>query len=186
MRETDDDLVPPMPPSVPRVRPSAFARWFGRGILRLGGWRVTGELPDVPKLVLIAAPHSSNWDGIWGMDGEIALETVSGDVRLTTLGERVRKLKASSVSGDMDLSTGLAEDGEIRLESVSGDLLLRLPANLSAQVQGESFSGDLAAPGAKIKKEAFGPGSSFRVRYGAGKGDIRLQTFSGDARLVLP
>ncbi|MFN3703094.1 DUF4097 family beta strand repeat-containing protein [Thermomonas sp.] len=120
------------------------------------------------------------------LDGEIALETVSGDVRLTTLGERVRKLKASSVSGDMDLSTGLAEDGEIRLESVSGDLLLRLPANLSAQVQGESFSGDLAAPGAKIKKEAFGPGSSFRVRYGAGKGDIRLQTFSGDARLVLP
>jgi 1-acyl-sn-glycerol-3-phosphate acyltransferase len=73
MRETDDDLVPPMPPSVPRVRPSAFARWFGRGILRLGGWRVTGELPDVPKLVLIAAPHSSNWDGIWGMAAKMAL-----------------------------------------------------------------------------------------------------------------
>jgi len=120
------------------------------------------------------------------LNGEIALESVSGDVRLTTLGERVRKLSASSVSGDMDLSTGLAEDGEIRLESVSGDLLLRLPAGLSAEVQGESFSGELVAPGAKIKKEEFGPGSSFRVRYGAGKGDIRLETFSGDARLVLP
>ena len=120
------------------------------------------------------------------LNGEIALESVSGDVRLTTLGERVRKLSASSVSGDMDLSTGLAEDGEIRLESVSGDLLLRLPAGLSAEVQGESFSGELVAPGAKIKKEEFGPGSSFRVRYGAGKGDMRLETFSGDARLVLP
>jgi 1-acyl-sn-glycerol-3-phosphate acyltransferase len=73
MRDRDDDLVPPMPPSAPRVRPSAFARWFGRSILRLGGWRVVGPLPDVPKLVLIAAPHSSNWDGIWGMAAKMAM-----------------------------------------------------------------------------------------------------------------
>ncbi|HQY49776.1 MAG TPA: DUF4097 family beta strand repeat-containing protein [Thermomonas sp.] len=120
------------------------------------------------------------------LNGEIALESVSGDVRLNTLGERVRKLSANTVSGDMVLALALAEDGEIRMESVSGDLHLQLPADLSAQVSGESFSGDLSAPGAKIRKEEFGPGSSFRVRYGAGKGDIRMQTFSGDARLTLP
>lgn len=120
------------------------------------------------------------------LNGEIALESVSGDVRLNTLGERVRNLSANTVSGDMVLALALAEDGEIRMESVSGDLHLQLPADLSAQVSGESFSGDLSAPGAKIRKEEFGPGSSFRVRYGAGKGDIRMQTFSGDARLTLP
>jgi DUF4097 and DUF4098 domain-containing protein YvlB len=120
------------------------------------------------------------------LNGEIALESVSGDVRLNTLGERVRKLSTNTVSGDMVLELALAEDGEIRMESVSGDLRLQLPADLSAQVSGESFSGDLSAPGAKIRKEEFGPGSSFRVRYGAGKGDIRMQTFSGDARLTLP
>lgn len=120
------------------------------------------------------------------LNGTVALESVSGGIRLDTLGERVRKLSASSVSGDMDLKLALAEDGDIRMESVSGDLRLRLPASLSAQVSGESFSGDLAAPGAKIRKEQFGPGSSFRVRYGAGRGDVRLQTFSGDARLILP
>ncbi len=119
------------------------------------------------------------------LNGAIALESVSGDIRLDALGERARKLSASSVSGDMDLDLALAEDGEIRMESVSGDLRLRLPAGLSAQVSGESFSGDLAAPGAKIRKEEFGPGSSFRVRYGAGRGDVRLQTFSGDATLRL-
>lgn len=119
------------------------------------------------------------------LNGAIALESVSGGIRLDTLGERVRKLSASSVSGDMDLKLALAEDGDIRMESVSGDLRLRLPASLSAQVSGESFSGDLAAPGAKIRKEQFGPGSSFRVRYGAGRGDVRLQTFSGDATLRL-
>lgn len=120
------------------------------------------------------------------LNGEITLESVSGDIRLNTLGERVRKLSASSVSGDMTLSAGLADDGEIRLESVSGDLSLQLPANLSAEVSGESFSGALSAPGATIRKEEFGPGASFRMRYGAGKGDVRLQTFSGDVRLSLP
>ena len=26
------------------------------------GWRVEGKLPDIPKFVMIAAPHTSNWD----------------------------------------------------------------------------------------------------------------------------
>jgi 1-acyl-sn-glycerol-3-phosphate acyltransferase len=31
-------------------------------VLRLFGWRKSGELPDIPKYVLVAAPHTSNWD----------------------------------------------------------------------------------------------------------------------------
>ena len=31
-------------------------------IMRLAGWRVDGILPDLPKFVLIGAPHTSNWD----------------------------------------------------------------------------------------------------------------------------
>ena len=68
-----DDVVPPLPPSAPRVRPNPFTRWLGRTILRLGGWHVAGSLPDLPKLVLIAAPHSSNWDGVWGFAAKLAL-----------------------------------------------------------------------------------------------------------------
>ena len=30
--------------------------------LWVNGWRPEGALPDAPKLVLIAAPHTSNWD----------------------------------------------------------------------------------------------------------------------------
>ncbi|WP_460731200.1 lysophospholipid acyltransferase family protein [Lysobacter tyrosinilyticus] len=65
--------VLPLPPNAPRVKSSALARWIGRTMLRLGGWRMTGEFPDIPKLVLIGAPHSSNWDGIWGMAAKMAL-----------------------------------------------------------------------------------------------------------------
>ena len=55
---------------MPRNR---FLEGLGRGVLRLGGWRMVGAFPDVPKAVLIAAPHSSNWDGIWGMAAKIAM-----------------------------------------------------------------------------------------------------------------
>ncbi|MFT3755207.1 MAG: lysophospholipid acyltransferase family protein [Pseudoxanthomonas sp.] len=58
---------------MPQVKPNRFIRWLGRNFLRMSGWKVVGELPDVPKLVLIVAPHSSNWDGIWGMATKIAL-----------------------------------------------------------------------------------------------------------------
>jgi len=30
--------------------------------LKLTGWKVEGEFPDTPKFVVIAAPHTSNWD----------------------------------------------------------------------------------------------------------------------------
>ena len=119
------------------------------------------------------------------LTGEASVETVSGDLRFDSRGERLRKFSAGSVSGNIAARLALAEAGEIRMESVSGDLGLDLPKDLSAEVSGESFSGDLSAPGAKIQREDFGPGSSFHQRYGDGKGEIRLETFSGDARLRL-
>ena len=67
-------LLPAIPPNMPQLPARRrFSRWLGRSVLRLGGWRVVGELPDIPRLVLIAAPHSSNWDGIWGMAAKMAL-----------------------------------------------------------------------------------------------------------------
>lgn len=65
--------IPAIPPSMPRVRPNRFTRWLGRAVLRAGGWRIEGELPDAAKLVLIVAPHSSNWDGLWGFAAKMAI-----------------------------------------------------------------------------------------------------------------
>jgi 1-acyl-sn-glycerol-3-phosphate acyltransferase len=41
---------------------SALLRLISNLILRMVGWRVEGKLPEVPKYVLIGAPHTSNWD----------------------------------------------------------------------------------------------------------------------------
>ena len=38
---------------------------LAHAILRLTGWTLVGEIPATSKAVLIAAPHTSNWDGFW-------------------------------------------------------------------------------------------------------------------------
>ena len=117
--------------------------------------------------------------------GDIAAETVSGDIDIDTRGENANRVSTSSVSGDADIRTGLANGGRISADSVSGSILVTAPATLSANVRGESFSGDLRAPEASISKPKYGPGASFEHRYGNGSGEIRMETFSGNAELRL-
>jgi len=39
-----------------------FMRWLSIVLLRMTGWRTEGIIPSEKKYVLIAAPHTSNWD----------------------------------------------------------------------------------------------------------------------------
>lgn len=55
--------TPESGPSVPR-RGGPIRAGLGRLILRLVGWRIDNALPDLPKFVVTAGPHSSNWDFI--------------------------------------------------------------------------------------------------------------------------
>ena len=64
--------VPSLPPQAPATN-HPVARSLARAVLRLFGWKVVGEFPDVPRLVMIAAPHSTGWDAVWGLLVKIAL-----------------------------------------------------------------------------------------------------------------
>lgn len=68
----NQSILPPLPAQAPQFPVSAFGRLL-RVILRVSGWRLLGEFPNVPKLVLIGAPHSSNWDAVWGLMMKLAL-----------------------------------------------------------------------------------------------------------------
>lgn len=47
---------------------------LGRAAMRLTGWRFVGALPEIPKYVLIVAPHTSNWDFPVGATAMFALD----------------------------------------------------------------------------------------------------------------
>jgi|SRR6185437_2236553 len=44
---------------------SGFKHWFAGLVLRLGGWTMGGAPPAVPKMVVVAAPHTVLRDGFW-------------------------------------------------------------------------------------------------------------------------
>jgi len=48
-------------------RGNRLTRGAAQLILALFGWRLEGTMPDLPKLMLIGAPHTSNWDWVLGM-----------------------------------------------------------------------------------------------------------------------
>ena len=44
-----------------------------RFLFWLGGWSYDRGVPDVKKAVIIAAPHTSNWDGYWAFVYKVAI-----------------------------------------------------------------------------------------------------------------
>ena len=67
-----DPGVPAIGPQVQRAH-SRFGGALGRLGMALTGWRFEGTVPDVPKMVLIVAPHTSNWDFVVGLQAKLAL-----------------------------------------------------------------------------------------------------------------
>jgi 1-acyl-sn-glycerol-3-phosphate acyltransferase len=49
-----------------------LAAALARFLMRITGWRFEGDVPDVRKMVLIVAPHTSNWDFPLGLMAKIA------------------------------------------------------------------------------------------------------------------
>lgn len=47
-----------------RGLPAEIFRWASIAWLKIGGWKMRGDWPAVPRMVLVAAPHTSNWDGL--------------------------------------------------------------------------------------------------------------------------
>jgi len=73
--------LPALGSEIPR-RDSRLLRAFGRSALGLLGWRVEGEIPNLPKFVIAVAPHTSNWDFVVGMATMFAM-----DLRLSFIGK---------------------------------------------------------------------------------------------------
>ena len=63
MAKFNNDNISPLTPRMGNI----VTRFIGDLILKCIGWKVTGQLPNVEKIVIIGAPHTSNWDFVIAM-----------------------------------------------------------------------------------------------------------------------
>ena len=49
-------------------------RWLGRLLMRLTGWKTTGHFPKDQRVILVAGPHTSNWDFVLAMSLILSLD----------------------------------------------------------------------------------------------------------------
>lgn len=100
-----------VPPRVPRAGLTAFERWLALRVLRMGGWRMRGTLPDVPRAIVVFAPHSSNWDGVWiycaaiAMGVEVRILGKEALFRVPGLGALLRRYGGVPAAVDSDAGT---------------------------------------------------------------------------------
>lgn len=80
-KKNNNAVLIPVGDQIPR-RSAGFLPWLGLFLLRLFGWRVSGALPNVARAVVIVAPHTSNWDGLFGLSAIQALR-----LRMSALGK---------------------------------------------------------------------------------------------------
>lgn len=91
---------------------SFIFRQISNVIMFLAGWRIKGKLPNIPKYVLIGAPHTSNWDFVLFLG---AIFYLKADVRYMGKAELFRFpygwffYYCGGVPVDRKKSTGLVE-----------------------------------------------------------------------------
>ncbi|CAM3608044.1 1-acyl-sn-glycerol-3-phosphate acyltransferase [Parendozoicomonas haliclonae] len=62
--------------------PNRFYQGFALFVYRLMGWKIEGNLPNIPKYIIVVAHHTSNWDFVVGLMAKIILR-----LRLRFLGK---------------------------------------------------------------------------------------------------
>ena len=109
----------------------------------------------------------------------LEINTVSGDV--SAFVPRIDRLRAATVSGDLEVEALLSVGPQHRVETVSGDLSLGATDNLTVEVRGLSTDADIRLP---HRSE----GSRDRRRYviGDGAAQILFSSMSGDIEVRAP
>ena len=66
--------VLPLPPNAPPANTPPWLRRLAERLLSISGWKMVGEWPDLKKMVVVGAPHSSAWDAIHGLIAKVAMD----------------------------------------------------------------------------------------------------------------
>lgn len=70
-------------PKIYQAKRNSILPLIGKFFLYFTGWKIEGTLPSVSRIVVVCAPHTSNWDFIYGMIMVLAI-----DIRVNFLAKK--------------------------------------------------------------------------------------------------
>lgn len=120
---------------------------------------------------------------ISGIGGDTQVKSVSGDV--TATGGNFTRVTLENTSGDIHWEGALTGAARVSARSISGDVQLHFTQAPDARFDVSSFSGDINSDigPAPEKSSEYTPGKTLTFSAGGGKGDVSINTMSGDVRI---
>ena len=117
--------------------------FMGRLLLKVFGWKVEGMVPEMKKnenLVLIAAPHTSNWDGVFGFAAIIGLDAkISYFGKYTLFNQpilgRFLKYMGGIPVNKNNPGSGLVREAIANMEKLKGSLIAIAPEGTRSKTE---------------------------------------------------
>jgi len=117
--------------------------FMGRLLLKIFGWKVEGMVPEMKKnenLVLIAAPHTSNWDGVFGFAAIIGLDAKISYFGKYTLFDqpilgRFLKYMGGIPVNKNNPGSGLVREAIANMEKLKGSLIAMAPEGTRSKTE---------------------------------------------------
>ena len=133
----------------------------------------------VPRGVLLAARTVIGDVNATGMTADVAANSVTGNVNVTTSG----LVEANTVSGSIHARLGRADFDRLDFHTVSGDIVLELPSDLNTDISFTTVSGDVSTDWEIQARGTNIGGRRFRGTIGKGGRQLSFTTVSGDVEL---
>ena len=124
-----------------RANRSRFLQWLGRAVLSFFGWKVKGGIEEKhnhKKLVVLIAPHTSNWDGIFGVAALAGLDAKISFIGKHTafkygLGTFLRYMGGIPV--DRSRPGGIIQHAIDQIKEINGSLIAISPEGTRSKVK---------------------------------------------------
>jgi DUF4097 and DUF4098 domain-containing protein YvlB len=145
---------------------------------------VSGDIVDESssgrlQLQVVSGDIKSNSEA-----NEVHVNNVSGSTELSL--EKVDELRISAVSGGTEVSVFLNKDGVVKASSVSGEVELNFQNNIAADFRLKATAGGNLTnkiTNQKSDRAKYGPSAKLYFQTGDANGSVRVNTVSGNIRV---